>query len=149
MDFCSFRWRSKAWRRGGHSHTGSAGFSGACSGNKSLKFLALLATKNLGTVAFFCSEFWIVHAYGAYTNSALVQINKVAAIGSSLWLFGNPVSRLQALGFAVTAAGVGAKLSVADQVQRGDERMEGARRAAGRGTGTESLRAGAARTARA
>ena len=69
--------------------------------------LGLLLSKNLGTIAFFCSEFWIVHAYGAYTNSALIQINKVAAIGSSLWLFGNPVSRLQGCGFALTAAGVG------------------------------------------
>ena len=44
------------------------------------------------------------------------NLNRVAVIASSLLLFQNPVSALQAAGFATTLVGVGMKLCIQDTV---------------------------------
>ena len=59
----------------------------------------------------------IVARSGSYTTTVLGNLNRIGGLASSLYVFQNPISSIQLIGFVITFSGIGFKLSLDDEVR--------------------------------
>ncbi|CAD7952735.1 unnamed protein product [Amoebophrya sp. A25] len=104
---------------------------------------ALILVKGMSAACWYVTEFILIEEKGAVFTSIVANMNRVGAIGTGLLVFRNPVSAIQAGGFALTFTGLGLYFkSAADESRTqhaGEE--ENANRAAD-SAGTEFTRRG-------
>eukprot|EP00392_Amoebophrya_sp_AT5.2_P002858 g2863.t1 len=77
-------------------------------GSKHLLFLIL--AKGLCAASWYATEFLLIERRGAVFTSIMANLNRVCCIATGLWVFRNPVSALQGVGFGLTLLGLGAYL---------------------------------------
>eukprot|EP00392_Amoebophrya_sp_AT5.2_P002857 g2862.t1 len=81
-------------------------WSSAMSNPEILIFLLILC-KGVCTATWYVTECVLIEKKGGAFIAVLANLSRVCCIGTGLWLFRNPVSSIQMLGFSMTIGGLG------------------------------------------